>query len=285
MYDLQVTNVKNGCSKNQRISIIEDTNKPAAIDISITDISCFGKDDGSFRINGVDGGYDPYSFTFEGKPINSSSVSKLSEGIYTIEVSDKYECKKSVDIVIQEPAPLQINASEDSLSVYITENVLLTFNSNYPFSDIGTIIWRDVKGNILSNDEELEFQPTETGDVELIVITVKGCEKRTKIKIVVDKDLNITLPNIFSPNGDGVNDRLIIYKDKIPAEISRMTIFDRFGNKVFDTSALSFNDPQIGWDGTLNGKPVESGVYIIMLEVTDFTGAKQLIYKDLTILK
>jgi gliding motility-associated-like protein len=284
-YELQVTNVENGCSKNQRIAIIEDTNKPTNIAVAATDISCFGKNDGTLKINGVTGGYEPYRYYLNGQPVNANAVSMLPEGTYTIEVSDKYDCKKSVDVSIQEPAPLQIFASEDSVNIYITEAVDLTFTSNYPLSELASIIWRDVDGNIVGNDEYLRFQPDESGNIELLVITDKGCEERTKIKIVVEKDLDITIPNIFSPNGDGINDRLIIFKNKIPAKISRMTVFDRYGNKVFDDAGMLFNDPAMGWDGTFNGKAIQPGVYILILEIIDFTGSKKRIVKDLTILK
>ncbi|MBQ2024898.1 MAG: gliding motility-associated C-terminal domain-containing protein [Paludibacteraceae bacterium] len=63
-------------------------------------------------------------------------------------------------------------------------------------------------------------------------------------------------PNIFTPNGDGVNDILL-------ADYA-IRVFDRQGNLVYQGES--------GWDGTINGKPANQGVYLYVVEVTDATG-------------
>ncbi|MED9995834.1 MAG: gliding motility-associated C-terminal domain-containing protein, partial [Paludibacteraceae bacterium] len=63
-------------------------------------------------------------------------------------------------------------------------------------------------------------------------------------------------PNIFTPNGDGVNDVLL-------ADYA-IRVFDRQGNLVYQGES--------GWDGTINGKPANQGVYLYVVEVTDATG-------------
>jgi gliding motility-associated-like protein len=82
---------------------------------------------------------------------------------------------------------------------------------------------------------------------------------------VVDKT-TVYVPNAFSPNKDGKNDLL---KPIIRGYLAtyRFTVYNRWGGQVFDSA-----DPQKGWDGTLNGTPVDSGVFVWVLTGKDLLG-------------
>jgi gliding motility-associated-like protein len=78
-------------------------------------------------------------------------------------------------------------------------------------------------------------------------------------------DYHEFLPNVFSPNGDGVNDVFYV-RGKGFASLS-LIIFDRWGNQVFETT-----DKYIGWDGTNNGNRLSSDVYVYHLEGKYYNG-------------
>ena len=105
--------------------------------------------------------------------------------------------------------------------------------------------------------------PNEVGasyPVELLVRNFLGCpDSITKIVEVQDEFL-VYVPTAFTPDGDGRNDVLFVEGNDISANQFHWMIFDRWGEKIFDTT-----DPQHGWDGTLSGKVVENGVYNWML--------------------
>ncbi len=73
--------------------------------------------------------------------------------------------------------------------------------------------------------------------------------------ILVD-DCGITFfkPNAFSPNADGIND--VFFPKGDGFDKYHLSIFDRWGNELFAS-----DNPSIAWDGTFEGKPVQSGVY------------------------
>jgi gliding motility-associated-like protein len=74
--------------------------------------------------------------------------------------------------------------------------------------------------------------------------------------ICVDNCPEYSLPNVFTPNGDGPNDLFIPYPYRYIARVE-MKIFNRQGNLVFQTE-----DPDLNWDGTnINGQPLAEGVY------------------------
>ena len=84
----------------------------------------------------------------------------------------------------------------------------------------------------------------------------------TTENIEVNKDCYTDIPNAFSPNGDGVNDyfypRQLLSKGVVGFS---MTIFDRWGQKIFETT----NTNGRGWDGKFNGKDQPEGVYIYQI--------------------
>ncbi|MFZ1676867.1 MAG: gliding motility-associated C-terminal domain-containing protein, partial [Saprospiraceae bacterium] len=63
---------------------------------------------------------------------------------------------------------------------------------------------------------------------------------------------HIYLPNIFTPNFDGINDRLNVYGDSL-SRILRMEIKDIGGRVVYDTSNILHNDFHAGWNGKVDG--------------------------------
>ena len=76
-----------------------------------------------------------------------------------------------------------------------------------------------------------------------------------------------TLPNVFTPNGDGKNDLLRPFPYTSVDHIN-LTLFDRWGKKVFET-----NDPDINWDGKdlTTGQPCSDGVYFYVCDVFEIT--------------
>ena len=67
-------------------------------------------------------------------------------------------------------------------------------------------------------------------------------------------------PNIFTPNNDGINDYFTLYSDVIE-EIISLTVFDRWGNMVFEQRNFSASDESLGWNGRTNNQNCESGTY------------------------
>ncbi len=73
------------------------------------------------------------------------------------------------------------------------------------------------------------------------------------------------LPDAFSPNGDGLNDVLMVQGD-VPSDFS-MTIFDKWGSTVFDSTS-----PKIAWNGLSDGQVLPSGSYIYQIKSKDKSG-------------
>jgi gliding motility-associated-like protein len=84
-------------------------------------------------------------------------------------------------------------------------------------------------------------------------------------------DASVYIPNVFSPNGDQVNDIFeIAFSSEADITDVKAIIYDRWGNEVFRTADLHVN-----WDGTFSGKAMQPGVYAYFLTFDRGVGGKK----------
>ncbi len=109
-------------------------------------------------------------------------------------------------------------------------------------------------------------KPYRTTQYILTGYNSKSCFSRDTIDVIVIEDCGeMFVPNAFSPNGDGHNDVLKV--NGICLETMSFMIFNRWGQKVFET-----NQQSVGWDGTFNGEPMNTGVFVYRLEGRTYDG-------------
>ena len=120
--------------------------------------------------------------------------------------------------------------------------------------------------------------PDETITYTVVVADSNGCVATDDVTVFVEFENVIFVPNIFSPNGDNMNDVLYV-RGKGVAEL-KFFIYDRWGEKVFETTSLDN-----GWDGTFRGKKMNKAVFVYYLEAT-FVGGEEVTQKgDITLVK
>jgi gliding motility-associated-like protein len=91
------------------------------------------------------------------------------------------------------------------------------------------------------------------------------CTFKEGFRIFVSSDGEFYIPNVFSPNGDGINDVWTIGKSNPNIEFKSLEIFDRWGNQVANWK----NTNLIQWDGLMKDKPLQSGVYAFVLKYSN----------------
>lgn len=104
----------------------------------------------------------------------------------------------------------------------------------------------------------ITVKPLETTTFCATLTTVYGCKSENCVEIVVKDESTLYVPNVFTPNGDGVND--IFYIPGYNLVSFDMKIYNRWGQLLFETT-----DPQQGWDGSYKGVIVP-GVYVFILK-------------------
>jgi gliding motility-associated-like protein len=118
--------------------------------------------------------------------------------------------------------------------------------------------------------------------IKLKAVSEHGCIDTTENHIVVLDTWNFYVPNAFSPNGDGINDKFYGIGTNIDETAYRMEIYDRWGKKVFETT-----DYKESWNGKVQGKDGEPqiGVYNYMISVRGMTGEERQYVGSVTLIQ
>jgi gliding motility-associated-like protein len=101
--------------------------------------------------------------------------------------------------------------------------------------------------------------------VTLIVMDNLGCTDTITKNIVIHAIPPFFIPNVFTPNGDGIHDKLEIEYGRL-TDIE-LSIFDRWGNKIFVSNKKDYL-----WDGTQAGYDAQAGVYFYKVTANDAQG-------------
>jgi gliding motility-associated-like protein len=99
-------------------------------------------------------------------------------------------------------------------------------------------------------------------------VQIGNCTATLSLPLQVISGLLLIIPNAFSPNNDGLNDRVEFALTAV--QRFSFQVFNRWGEKVFET-----NNPVSFWDGRLNGQDLPEGSYVYRLEVVDLAGRAQ----------
>ena len=85
------------------------------------------------------------------------------------------------------------------------------------------------------------------------------------VEVFVFDEFQFVIPNVFTPNGDGVND--VFEMRACGVYDYDIKIYNRYGEPIFKSNSMNIN-----WDGRVAGVPINSGVYYYTIRILDFRG-------------
>jgi gliding motility-associated-like protein len=240
-----------GCVNTITVNITQ----PAAITVSMstTPATC-GNYDGTATASAT-GGNGSLTYLWSVNS-NSTTVTGLSAGIYTVTVTDGTGCSVSSSAYVSSSGVLGVDAGNGA-TIFAGESTGL--NAGVPIGS--TVVWTPSVTLSCSTCSMTTASPTLTTTYTLTVNS-GGCIGIDTVTIFVEiKCGEVFVPTAFSPNDDGQNDVLYVYGNCI--ENMEFVIFDRWGEKVFSSS-----DPGFGWDGTFKGKKMDPAAFAYYLKAT-----------------
>lgn len=248
-------------------------NDPDALkgNIETEAVSCLGEADGQIRINPT-GGVPPYVYSLNDETYDGiQNIIGLSAGNYKVSIKDNNNCIwQSNTITLQNPLPFEVEIRSSSNIINLGESINLTAKFSNNTGNV-QYDWIASTPNTFECSEELcssiTITPTVNTSYELYAVDANGCEAGAILNILVAKNKNIFVPTGFTPNGDGKNDFLIVHG--APGTILKsFKLFDRWGETIFESTEMTPNNTKNTWDGTFKGQPLNSGVYVWVLEVS-----------------
>jgi gliding motility-associated-like protein len=255
---------------------------PPVLDtILLKEPSCFGKNDGQIHI--LMAGSRSTKFHLGDLTSNDGHFSQLSAGKYILKISAQNEaCPFSIEreLRLNQPAGLKLTITSTDISCIGSKDGSIEVSPSggtppYEFS-LGNQIWT----------RDSIFPELGEGSYNMTLRDHQNCITNGEIDIKVNPSQNycIYFPNIFSPNGDSVNDVFFPQGDQ-SIEIERILIFDRWGNQLFSHESPKIGQAYDGWDGTFQGKVCNQGIYVWYTIINLPNGQKRVLKGDVALIR
>lgn len=272
-YQLSVSD-ETGCTINKSFTIKESQVLQTRIETAL-DVDCsVGTITGLAWVS-IQGGRQPYKISWSSGEKDSREINFHTAGSLKVSVTDASGCTSQTEIRVDFPA--QVNTAgrldfdyrkleiSSEPEVQVDEEII--FESAISEEFIGWE-WSFGDGkNSKEKDPIHIFQSPGNFEVTLTAYDIYGCSSVEKNIIQVNKPVEfITIPNAFTPNGDGLNDTFIP-KVRAVTEFT-MDIFNTWGEKMFSTSTIDTK----GWDGTHNGETSPPGNYLFQITYKSIDG-------------
>lgn len=256
IYSCTITDA-NGCTS----TLSAEVKAPSPLQPITFDCREFTGQQLSFRASG---GTPPYLYRINGGSFEPSTLfNSLSAGEqYDLVIQDAQGCQLSqkfiMPIIRQKIVELQ-----SVVKLKLGENFMLQPQLNIPQPLVEAIKWTPSEG--LSCDTCLMPEVTALKDqtYSLRVDDIFGCVGAAAITIKLDKQVAVFFPTAFSPNGDNQNDYFFPFANKNQVSaVKQFLIFSRWGTLLHRAEDFPPNEQTYGWDGTLQGKAMDPGLYI-----------------------
>lgn len=227
----------NGCKSRDTIQIIKTIDLPVSGIAGQTGI-CRG----TVKTLSANGGYASYLWN---DGTTGPTLSITHTGTYWVNISTSNGCRKTDTVTVASEwiPPASFLPADTDFCIYRK----LQLKADQPFEQYH---WSNGATTAVADI-------TAAGTYTLSVKDQHGCVGSDTIQVFPKACARgIFFPTAFSPNGDAKND---VFRAVVYGEIKRFTLslYNRFGQLVFTSGNY-----QRGWDGSVNGKPQDSGPYV-----------------------
>jgi gliding motility-associated-like protein len=249
-------------------------NAPSAISDTFTvdSNSCPGAADGHILVNawgGTPGNTNPYTYSIDGvNYVNGNNFYSLAAGVYQMYVMDSTGCILQTAVSVYQPSAITASINpEDSVIALGASIQLFSVLGNLTTQTINSYAWSPAVGLSCLDCPNPFASPYQNTQYYLTVNYGKNCIVTTSNTIEIGPPASVYIPNAFSPNGDGTNDYFEVYGTTLQSV--GMTVFDRWGEKVFDSGDSQWAT----WDGTYKGVMQPPGVYVYFVTLVYLDGS------------
>ena len=280
-----ISQSNNFCKDTSEIEVMQEDDVPQILSISALDAKC-GLNNG--QIIGIEsiGGVPPFEYSIDGGIIFQSEpvFSDLAPGNYEVIIQDINGCNSTAFLDLEGGDIPDLN-----LSPYIELNFGEEFQFNptvnIPDSLIDSIYWTPANDLSCQNCLYPILTAFENENYEITLIDIFGCETSANISVQLIRQFDLFIPNTFTPNRDGKNDRFTIYGDPaVIAEVEYLYIYDRWGELVWSGEHFDIGNDQIGWDGSFKGRTLNPGVFIYTCAIKLHSGITESYTGDITLI-
>jgi gliding motility-associated-like protein len=272
---------KTGCKRSDTVQVRIETHD---VTVSPTDtLVCEGDLFPAF-VYGTGSGVNPkYKWTPSNTDLSCDTCTLVFikpttlSTTYSIVRTDEFNCKDTAFLKAGlHKNPTVTISNGDSITVPYNNqvNLIATSTKDPHVVYSWTPAWALSDPNVFNP----EIQPTQSGMYKVYGIDSNTCRSYDSIWINVDQTNPVAMINVFSPNGDGVNDRFRIYNYKFE-RVQEFKVFTRWGLEVFSGT------DNTGWDGTFKGQNMDMDTYTYLIRLAYPDGNVKTIKGDFILLR
>ncbi|MBK9103583.1 MAG: gliding motility-associated C-terminal domain-containing protein [Saprospiraceae bacterium] len=281
VYVVTVTD-NTGCSTSAQYNV--DNNViPIMVDHLITPVLC-GEPNGAIDLTITPASGNTYTWS---NGNTTEDLDNIMTGHYEVTITTQNGCNTSAafDVPGSEGVQITLDASASSSGADL---ITIAVQLNVSPAAIDSIIW--LPENLFNCNtsvclEQTITRPDTKTEIKVIAIDTNGCLAQDVLLLDALTDPMVYIPNVFSPNGDGINDVFTIYGNKDVDLIVELQIFDRWGNQVFINREFPPNEINFGWDGTFRNKDMNPAVFAYWARVRYKDGTEAPHKGDVTIVR
>jgi gliding motility-associated-like protein len=270
VYTAYIIDANNCVSPNASITITVNANPIISNSFQIDTAYCNQLNGGIHQIN-ISGGTSPYNYQWllnNNLISTDSTLTNSGTGNYTYIIVDQYGCSDTAYAInIPSGNGIDISLISDIYQGYepsdanLTSGVIAGNPINYSWFVNSTPV-NGQNGNTLL----LASLTQGTYDATIVANDNHGCYDTASVTIIIESQIKIIIPNVFTPNGDGTNDVFSITAEGL--KDLKIDIYDRWGLLMYNQEGQS-----LSWDGKLtNGQLASDGTYYFLFSGKDIKG-------------
>ncbi len=211
----------------------------------------------------------PSSITSDSQEIVIPSISPYHEGNYEVIIGNDF-CTDTAQFEIEVLPSPTINMAEIVQTDFCTPVRLRPIITG---DDSVSYFWTEPQGLSCLDCPRPTLEAPFLPSYQLTVLNDFMCADTANIRVVLDKNQLIYIPNIFSPNFDGRNDYFQLFPNCGVDKIKNLEVYNRWGAVVYSSDNIDPLNPLSFWDGRIEGEYAGMGVYIwqVVLKLVDGT--------------
>jgi gliding motility-associated-like protein/CSLREA domain-containing protein len=249
------------------------------------DLQCNVANTGQLVLNDITGGSGNFKVSVDnGAAVDYNkglTLGNLSQGNHTVKIIDQLSCDTTYNFTINNSLVLGLQLPKDTIIKKGSVVSIIPVVNFIPTS----IVWDPPTFLDCTNCLNPNSKPDQTTSYTLTLTDDHDCSVTDNITITVLIDqADIYVPNVFSPNGDNINDRFFPVFKLPNTTIAVFRIFDRWGNLIFEhLDGKLYED--IYWDGTSNQEKMNPGVYVYAIQFVGEDGVAKWKTGDITLMR
>jgi len=277
-YSVTVTNDL-GCTAGDRI---EAANSRLNAGLELTPPRCPGDPEWIIDVVNVQNGFPPFRYGLNGDPLQGTpTFDSLPPGNYDIVVQDETGCQYRESRTLNSGPPLSLEL-EAAPEIQLGDSLTVRVNTNRPVSSYS---WSPEEGFSCTDCPSPVLRPLNSTEYQLQVADENACTAVDSFFIYVEKTRKYFAPNVFSPNGDGINDYFMPLFGKDVERVENFRVFSRWGSLLYECREAPPNSARLRWNGRQNQEVAPEELYIWMAEVLFIDGVRQTISGDVLLLR